>query len=650
LDNFWNRISSADVDERNGLRKRWTQDILRLMVLVLAVAALVLTLCTIAGFFTLQQVLPVYPLLLFLAAGWWLATGSAWRWASFVPVISCFVVGAFDTYISGLHSNFALFYAASAVLAGFLQGSRLKWSVVGLSVLISVLFEIRIEGAFKLEMLTPLIALVVGLLGIGLLEGLIDARLLRLLAEQSINSRRLEEEIARRRQAEITLGEQEAQLRRLADNTTDFIEEIDTEGIIIFASPSHRSGLGYAPEEINGFNAFDLLHPDDQAMCRAAARLALENHQPSRIQARCRHADGHYIHIEISGVPLFDKNDRATGFVLVSRDITAQYIAETALARSEDRFSKTFESSPDSININRLSDGVYLDINPGFTKLTGYTREDSIGKSSLELNIWYNPVDRERLVRGLSETGEVDNMEATFQRKNGTLGIGLMSARILVIEGEKCILSITREITERKAAETALRQANAELEDAYQATLQGWVRALELHEHDTAAHSRRVVELTLQIARSMGIQNEELLDLQRGALLHDIGKLGISEEILLKPAALDAEEWQAMHLHPEFAYYFLKDIQYLHRAVDIPYNHHEHWDGSGYPRGLREEQIPLAARIFTVVDVYDALTSARPYRPAWSAQQARDFLVSQKSRIFDPTVVDLFIQIIDKTG
>ena len=293
-------------------------------------------------------------------------------------------------------------------------------------------------------------------------------------------------------------------------------------------------------------------------------------------------------------------------------------IAAESLRVSEEKFSKAFVTSPDSININRLSDGMYIDINEGFTKITGYTREDVIGKTSVELDIWANPAQREVLVKGLRETGVVNNLEAQFRFKDGSITTGLMSARIIEVNHEKCILSITRDISDRKQAENDLLYAHAQLEEAYNATLEGWVRALEIREHDTADHSRRVVELTVSMATRMGFSGEELMHIQRGALLHDIGKMGVPDNILLKPGSLTAEEWTIMRYHPVYAHTLLEEIEYLVPAMEIPYCHHERWDGTGYPRGLSGEEIPLPARIFAVIDVYDALLSDRPYRPAWS--------------------------------
>ena len=376
--------------------------------------------------------------------------------------------------------------------------------------------------------------------------------------------------------------------------------------MVEYISPSYYATLGYKPESLIGTSIFNLVHPDDLQKALAARDQVRDSLRPDRVRLRSRHADGHYLHMEVSGSPLVNENGELFGYILSSRDITQQVIAEEAIKESEakfrniiesvplgiqmysvrddnsliltgynpaactilgidhaplvgknildafpilnaaeipvefqaialtgghwshenlsfddktfdvqafqyspgkmvavfedissriaadealrssqEMFSKAFHTSPDAININRLKDGMYININQGFTNMTGFTREDAVGKSSLEMDIWANPADRELLVKGLQENGAVNNLEAEFRFKDGTVKTGLMSARVIEIDHELCILSITRDISERKQAEVDLKQAHAQLEEAYNATLEGWVRALEIREHDT---------------------------------------------------------------------------------------------------------------------------------------------------------------------
>lgn len=603
---------------------------------------------------------------------------------------------------------------------------------------------------------------------------------------------------------------------------------------------------------------------------------------------------------------------------LWTRSLHSQVKKQTEeLRKSEEKFFKAFQTSPDAININRLEDGLYIDCNQGFTALTGYTRSDVVGRTSLEIDIWADPADRARLVEGLKQHGEINNLEARFRLKDGSIKTGLMSARLIEVNHERCILSITRDITELKQAmsqveslarfpaespnpilrltddgtvqyynpsslplirkwgseqnlqapqvwqnriqhalknghkqeyeeevegatytltlapipkagyvnvygsdiseqkkahqqiqrhlqqlealrmvdlaittsfdlpktltillqqvkehlgtdavdvlvlnpnnkrlehaasigfltefvqrssvvlgqgyagrsalekrpvhvnrETLrkdrifkpheiegeniheylcipliskgqvrgvlevfqrsplnptpewlnfleamtgqaaiaidnatlfhdLQKANAELISAYDATIEGWALALELRDGETQGHSRRVMEATMALARIIGVDQEDLDAIRRGALLHDIGKMGIPDSILLKPGPLNEEEWRVMRRHPEYAYQLLSNVEFLQPALDIPYCHHERWDGNGYPRRLKGTEIPLAARIFTVVDVWDALRSDRPYRRAWSEAAVRQYLQEQAGRQFDPEIAAIFLK------
>ncbi len=198
---------------------------------------------------------------------------------------------------------------------------------------------------------------------------------------------------------------------------------------------------------------------------------------------------------------------------------------------------------------------------------------------------------------------------------------------------------------ELRAANDELKTANADMVQVYDATLEGWSRALELRDQETDGHSRRVSELAVRLAEAMGMEEAQRQQVRRGALLHDIGKVAIPDSILVKPGPLTEEEWGIMRRHTCYGYELLAPIPFLQEALDIPYCHHERWDGSGYPRGLKGEEIPLAARIFAVIDVWDALCSDRPYRKAWPEQKARAYIHSLSGTHFDPSVVDTFLRV-----
>ena len=239
--------------------------------------------------------------------------------------------------------------------------------------------------------------------------------------------------------------------------------------------------------------------------------------------------------------------------------------------------------------------------------------------------------DRQSLLNGL-EAGADDFISKPFDRYE-------LRARLL---GITRLNRYRKLMVERKN----LEEAHKQLLSAYDETIEGWSRAMDLRDKETEGHSQRVTDLTMKLASTFGISKEEMVHVRRGALLHDMGKLGIPDSILLKSSQLTDEEWAFMRQHPQLAYDMLYPIEYLRPALDIPYCHHEKWDGTGYPRGLQGEQIPLVARIFAVVDVWDALTSDRPYRKAWEQEKVFKHIKEQSGKHFDPLVVNAFLEII----
>jgi PAS domain S-box-containing protein len=236
----------------------------------------------------------------------------------------------------------------------------------------------------------------------------------------------------------------------------------------------------------------------------------------------------------------------------------------------------------------------------------------------------------------------------TAQRADGETFPAEASISQTDVAGQKLFTIILRDVTERHHAEAALQTAHTELEQAYETTLEGWAKALNLRDPDTERHTARVTEMTLSLAERLGFSAEDRRFVKWGALLHDIGKMGIPDSILLKPGPLTDEEWSIMRLHPGYAYQMLAPIVYLRSALNIPYCHHEKWDGGGYPRNLSGEAIPLEARIFAVVDVWDALSFDRPYRRAWPEKQVLRHIRSLAGSHFDSQVVEVFLAVIAK--
>jgi len=195
----------------------------------------------------------------------------------------------------------------------------------------------------------------------------------------------------------------------------------------------------------------------------------------------------------------------------------------------------------------------------------------------------------------------------------------------------------------------SIQQSHTDLMNAYNSTLEGWAKAIGLRDNETETHMLRVSQITIRLAKLMGIEQEQLTHIYRGTLLHDIGKIGVPDSILKKPGKLTDEEWAQMRMHPQFAYEMLYSIEYLRPSLDIPYCHHEKWDGSGYPRGIKGDEIPLFARIFSIVDVWDAMTSDRVYRKALSDEDALEYITSTRGAHFDPQVVDAFLSMMENS-
>jgi len=321
--------------------------------------------------------------------------------------------------------------------------------------------------------------------------------------------------------------------------------------------------------------------------------------------------------------------------------------AEQQVRYNEERFRSLIQNSSDIITV-LSAEGAIQFISPSVQTILGYAPEHYLEQEVLD---FVHPEDVDALRRSfeqvLTSSDAPANAEFRICSRDGEwLYLETITANLLDTPSVAGLVINARDITERKRAEAEILQAHHNLANAYDATLEGWSRALELREQETAGHSKRVVDLTEQLARVLGVEGEELTHIRRGALLHDIGKMGLPDNILLKPGPLNPEEKMIMRQHPSYAYRLLAGIAYLKPALDIPYYHHERWDGSGYPKGLCGVEIPLAARIFAVIDCWDALMHDRVYRPAWPVQEVVSYLRQEAGKSFDPEVVDAFLRIV----
>lgn len=214
-------------------------------------------------------------------------------------------------------------------------------------------------------------------------------------------------------------------------------------------------------------------------------------------------------------------------------------------------------------------------------------------------------------------------------------------------DGQLATLITLHDVSQSVQTLTRSEHQRTELEAAYDKTLALWAQVMDRRDGEAHGHSQRVADWTVELAKVLKVPEELYKPIWRGALLHDIGKVGVPDEILNKPGQLTAEEWDVVRTHPALAFELLQGVPFLRPALDIPYCHHEKWDGSGYPRGLKGEEIPVSARIFAVVDVWDALRSDRPFRQAWSVEKARDYIMGQAGQHFDPRVVAAFVITLD---
>lgn len=320
---------------------------------------------------------------------------------------------------------------------------------------------------------------------------------------------------------------------------------------------------------------------------------------------------------------------------------------QQALAEREAQFRLLAENSSDIIS-RHDTNGTFLYVSPACESILGYEPEELIGKSFLSI---IHPDDAKQIEELLSSSSWDDPTTAIpyrARRKNGEYLWLETTAKVIYDLEHKAmeIQASSRDITERKEAEVALQRAHEDLREAYDKTIVGWVVALDLRDRETEGHTQRVTEMTVKLAREFGFTEEEIVHIRRGALLHDMGKMGIPDEILQKPGPLTDEEWLVMRKHPQYAYQMLSPISYLNQALIIPYYHHERWDGSGYPHGLKGDQIPLFARLFAVVDVWDALSSDRPYRKRMPPKEVTEYLAREAGRLFDPYILEKFLPLI----
>ena len=321
---------------------------------------------------------------------------------------------------------------------------------------------------------------------------------------------------------------------------------------------------------------------------------------------------------------------------------------QKALLESEAQFRLLAENATDMI-VRLTTSGHMLYVSPACKTILGYTPQELTGTHSFDHIHEDDRIFVKELFRG-KDHDDIYTVTYRALHKSGHFVWLESSARVILDRKTDSVIEIqtaSRDITERKNAEKALLNAHDSLQEAYQRTIEGWVHALDLRDRETEGHTQRVTELTIKVAETLGFSKEELTHIRRGALLHDMGKMAIPDNILQKPGPLNELEWEKMRRHPMYAYEMLSPISYLHPALEIPFCHHERWDGSGYPRGLKGEAIPLVARLFAIVDVWDALRSDRPYRKKMPRREVIRYLREKSNHLFDPKLIDVFLTVIE---
>ncbi len=509
----------------------------------------------------------------------------------------------------------------------------------------------------------------------------------------------LSQDVTEFKRAQQNLLETEQRYQVITKNMRETIWMLDMDLQPVYISPSAARILGYTDQALEMQRAVQSVSPRSFALVQEIMRRELTPERLAdpqekiafEIETEHQLQNGDLAWVESSVVVTRDENGKPSVILGVARDITGRKLAEAQLQRHMRRASALRQvdamitANLDlPINLSILLEHVLRELEVDAAQIMLYNPNtfllETVARKGLKLppgrtslrSVSNTIAGRAILERQTIQINDLDNLPTreTILDPGNEDDFRTYLAIPLIAKGEvKGVMEIFhrdmlltdeewQNFMETLAGQAAiaidnvtlfrhLQQANVHLSQAYDTTLEGWSRALELRDRETEGHTRRVTELTMRLAGALNIPESELPHIRRGALLHDIGKMGIPDEILHKTEKLSDADWEIIKQHPITSYNLLKEIEFLKPALEIPYCHHEKWDGTGYPRGLKGEEIPLAARIFTIIDVWDAITKDRIYRAAWPKQKALDYIRSQSGKYFDPRIVEVFVRLVN---
>jgi PAS domain S-box-containing protein/putative nucleotidyltransferase with HDIG domain len=451
------------------------------------------------------------------------------------------------------------------------------------------------------------------------------------------------------KKAEQELEESESRYRTLAESSplAVFVSRNERdEDRVVLANPACVKLFGASsPEDLVGMSILELFHPDSRALIRE--RILEVGEAVLRVEAQIINLDGTPVDVEVTASPLLDQGVAAIQVVL--HDITERKQAEKELRESEEKFATAFKASPDLISVTRLSDGRIVEVNEGFLALLGYTRAESVGRTSDET--WATgPAGRAEFVRLLSKTGEIRDVETAFRRKDGATVAVAVSARVFDLHGEARILSIVRDLTERKRQQQELTKQKERIENTLTSVIDIASNIVEVRDPYTAGHQHRVSELAVKIAQDLGMPDREVDDIRVAGLLHDVGKVAVPTEILSKPGRLSRPEFEIVKAHAEVGYNIIVSARMEEPIGELVFQHHERCDGSGYPRGLVSDQILRGAKVIAVADTVEAMASHRPYRSALGIEAGLAEIEQGAGHLYDADVVRSCVTLFRKGG